>query len=421
MSVLLRYIGWFALILGLLMGGGAGHSLYAQKKKKSRTATTSVKSKQKELDALRSQIQKYEERIKESEKRERSALQRLDDYDRQTSLIRSLVTRLTEDIAENQKEIAIAQLNLATAENELRKLKREFARIVVGMYKRGRTHDTELLLSAGSVNEMFIRSKYLKAYSEKQRIQAQEIRKRKKEIEIQKMILEEKLQLQQQTIQEKRSEEGMLRKKVTAQRGLIDKVRQDKESYETQLRRKQAAARKIERVIADLIERERKKMETARRAEAKKKGSAAPSALPSVPISNTTFGKLRGRLPWPVAQGAVVEEFGEHVNPRFGTITLNNGIDIALQEGSPVRSVADGIVKVIQFIPSFGNLMFIDHGDEFITVYAHLSEVLVREGKSVKAGQVIARSGEAVSGSRLHFELWYGKQKQNPISWLAKR
>ncbi|MBE0643838.1 MAG: peptidoglycan DD-metalloendopeptidase family protein [Bacteroidetes bacterium] len=422
MSVWRRHIGLCVLIGALLMGGGAVPSLHAQKKKKAKSSTsTSVQSKQKELDNLRAQIQKYEDRIKESEKRERSALQRLDDYDRQTSLIRSLVTRLTQDIAENQKEIAIAQLNLATAENELRKLKREFARIVVGMYKRGRTHDTELLLSAESVNEMFIRSKYLKAYSEKQRLQAQEIRKRKKEIEIQKLILEEKLRLQQQTIQEKRSEEGMLRQKVTAQRGLIDKVRQDKESYETQLRRKQAAARKIERIVADLIERERKKLESARRTEAKKSGKAEPAPLPSVPISNTKFGKLRGRLPWPVAQGAVVESFGEHVNPRFGTVSLNLGIDIAVPAGSQVRTVADGEVTGVHFVPGFGNLLFISHDDGFITVYAHLSEVLVRVDKKVTAGQVVARSGESVSGPRLHFELWFGRSKQDPLGWLAKR
>jgi septal ring factor EnvC (AmiA/AmiB activator) len=416
-----RYISYGVLIGVLLTGGGVTPSLHAQKKKKKKAVPTSVKSKQKELDGLRSQIQKYEERIKESEKRERSTVQRLDDYDRQTSLIRTLVTHLTQDIAENQKDIAIAQLNLVTAENELRKLKREFARIVVGMYKRGRTRDTELLLSAENINEMFIRSKYLKVYSEKQRLQAEEIRKRKKEIELQKKMLEEKLRQQQLAILEKRGEEGVLRRKVGEQRGLLDKVRQDKESYETQLRRKQAAARKIERMIADLIERERRKIEDARRKEAKSAGKPAPAPLPSVPISNTKFGKLRGRLPWPVSQGAIVEAFGEHVNPRLGTVTMNSGIDIALPSGSPVRSVADGTVTMIRFIPSYGNLLFINHGDEFTTVYAHLSEVLVREGKQVAAGQAVARSGETVSGSRLHFEIWYGKAKQDPLRWLTKR
>lgn len=406
------------LVIGALVAGAAlPPMLQAQKKK----TQTSVKSKQQELENIRAQIQKYEQRIRESEKKERSTLQRLDDFDRQTTLIRSLVSRLTEDIAQNQRDIAIAQLNLATAENELRLLKREFARIVVGLYKRGRTRDTELLLSAENINEMLIRSRYLKAYSEKQRIQADEIRKRKREIELQKLMLEEKLLQQQLAVQEKRTEEGVLRQKVQLQRGLLDRVRQDKESYETQLQRKQAAARKIERLIADLIERERAKLETARKAEARKSGKPEPKPLPSVPISNTKFGKLRGRLPWPVSQGAVVESFGEHVNPRLGTVTISPGIDIAVPSGSEVRSVADGTVNMISYIAGFGNLMIVAHDDGFYTVYAHLSEILVRRDKKVKAGQAIARSGESVSGPRLHFELWYNRLKQDPLNWLAKR
>ena len=165
---------------------------------------SSMKKRQNELKNLRSEIQRYEKRIKESSKKERSTLQRIDDYDRQTSLIRRLLSRLSEEINENQKEIAIARLNLATAEKELQRLKREYSRTIVSMYKRGRTHDTELLLSASSVNEMFIRSKYLKAYSERQRGNAQEIRRRKRKIELQQMLLEEKIKEQRAAINEKR-------------------------------------------------------------------------------------------------------------------------------------------------------------------------------------------------------------------------
>jgi len=384
-------------------------------------AAQSMKKKQAELKKLRSEIERYEKRIKESESRERSALQRLDDYDRQTSLIRTLLSRLSEEIIENQKEIAIAQLNLATAEKELNRLKREYARTIVSMYKRGRTHDTELLLSARSVNEMFIRSKYLKAYSERQRGNAKEIRRRKRRIESQKMLLEEKLKEQKAAINEKRVEENALTGKVQKHKTLLSKVRQDKQSYEKQLRRKQAAARKVERLIADLIERERKKVEAERRKLAKKSGKAEMAPLPSKAISNTKFGKLRGRLPWPVSQGAVVGLFGEHTNPRLGTVTISNGIDVAVPNGSPVKAVADGTVTVKTYIVGYGNLIIVHHDEGFMTVYAYLSEFRVKLDQKVKAGQVIAKSGEGISGPILHFELWYEKAKQDPLHWLTRR
>jgi len=384
-------------------------------------AQKGVQKKQRELKELREEIEKYEKRIKEGERRERSTLQRIDDYDRQTSLIRDLLSRLSEEIAANRREIKISQLNLATAEKELRQLKREYARTIVSMYKRGRTHDTELLLSSKSVNEMFIRSKYLKAYTERQRQNAAEIRRRKEKIETEKMLLEEKLHEQELAIKEKRQEESSLKRKVNEHKQLLAKVRQDVQSYEKQLKRKQAAARKVERMIADLIERERKRIEAERRAMAKKKGKAEMAPLPNKPISNTAFGRLRGRLPWPVSKGSVVGFFGEHTNPRWGTVTISNGIDVAVPSGTSVRSVADGVVSIKSFIAGYGNLLIINHEDGFRTVYAHLSEITVREQQKIKAGQVIGRSGEGVTGPVLHFQLWYEKIKQDPLLWLAKR
>ena len=198
-------------------------------------------------------------------------------------------------------------------------------------------------------------------------------------------------------------------------------MRQDKQSYEEQLRRKQAAARKVERMITDLIERERKRVEAARRDLAKKSGKAEPAPLPDKAISNTKFGKLRGRLPWPVSQGAVVGQFGEHTNPRLGTVTISNGIDISTPNGSSLKTVADGTVSMVQYVLGYGNLIIVRHDDGFFTVYAHLSQMSVKEEQKVKAGQIIGKSGEGISGPILHFELYYNKKTQNPLHWLTRR
>ena len=411
------HIVFILLCLIVQSGMGIAPSAFAQKK------TASVKSRQGELNKLREEIKKFEGQIKDNRRKEQNTLQRLDDYDRQTQLIRTFVNKLTEEIAQNQKEIAIAQLNLSVAENELKQLKREYSRTVVNMYRRGRTHDTELLFSSGNVNELFIRSKYLKAYSERARLDAEEIRLRREKIALQKTLLEQKLDEQKNSIRERRNEEQNLQRRVQEHQSLLTQVRQDRQSYESQLRRKQEAAQRVERIIADLIERERKRLETAQRKKptaGKKKGTALP-ALPSVPISNTAMGKLRGRLPWPVSQGAVVGFFGENVNPTLGTVTISPGIDIAAPLGSAVRAVADGKVALVEFIAGYGSLVIVEHEGGFFTVYAHLSQINVRKDQNVTAGQVIAKSGDGISGPRLHFELWYKRQKQNPLSWLAKR
>jgi murein DD-endopeptidase MepM/ murein hydrolase activator NlpD len=76
---------------------------------------------------------------------------------------------------------------------------------------------------------------------------------------------------------------------------------------------------------------------------------------------------------------------------------------------------------VLSFIPGFGNVLIINHYDGYRTVYAHLADVFVAENQRVFEGMEIARSGETVSGSVLHFEIWYEKDKQNPETWLANR
>jgi len=140
-----------------------------------------------------------------------------------------------------------------------------------------------------------------------------------------------------------------------------------------------------------------------------------------VPKVEGNFAKLRGKLPWPVDNGTIVNRFGEQVHPILKTVTLNYGVDIAVPENSPVKAVADGVVSKIFWLPSFENLIILTHDGGFRTVYANLSDILVNEGETVKAGQVIGRSGDSFEGSIVHFEIWYERQQQNPELWLSKK
>ena len=86
-----------------------------------------------------------------------------------------------------------------------------------------------------------------------------------------------------------------------------------------------------------------------------------------------------------------------------------------------MRSVADGEVSVVYFVAGFGNVVIISHYDGFRTVYAHLSQIMVKEGTMVREGQVIAKSGESISGEILHFQIWKNRDQQNPESWLTAK
>jgi len=203
---------------------------------------------------------------------------------------------------------------------------------------------------------------------------------------------------------------------------LIARLRKNKKVYAEQLERSQSAAAELEKLIQTLIaeEAEKKRQEEIRRAKAATAKAPPPTpALLGTPVTDNSG--MKGRLPWPVANGRVVEKFGEHENPNLKTVTLNYGIDIAVPENAEVRSVADGEVSRIFWLPSYGNLIIIDNYNGLRTVYSHLADIFVKEGEKVNAAEAVGAVGESLSGSILHFEVWLEKNKQDPEVWLSKK
>jgi septal ring factor EnvC (AmiA/AmiB activator) len=131
---------------------------------------------------------------------------------------------------------------------------------------------------------------------------------------------------------------------------------------------------------------------------------------------------LRGRLGWP-AEGKVVGEFGAQVHPRFGTKTFRNGIDIEVAEGTNIVSVYPGHVVYTGWFRGYGNLIIVDHGHDYYTLYAHAASILVAEGDDVKQGQTIGTVGDtgSLQGPRLYFEVRHQGRPEDPAQWLRPR
>jgi murein DD-endopeptidase MepM/ murein hydrolase activator NlpD len=123
-------------------------------------------------------------------------------------------------------------------------------------------------------------------------------------------------------------------------------------------------------------------------------------------------------LAWPVAGRTIVQGYGERVNPKTGTITLNPGINISAKSGSAVKVAADGIVSLVTWLPSFGTVVIVEHDGNYRTVYANLASALVSRGRRVTAGQKIGVVGEATDGEYLHFEVWRDRSRRDPMSVL---
>jgi septal ring factor EnvC (AmiA/AmiB activator) len=375
-----------------------------------------IRRRQLELQAIRDQIAGLEKKIKQQQLNESEALDLVETYDRKATLVRKLIAKYRQEERELQRRIERTSVEATRLQSDLDFLKRQYAKYVASAYKSGRTRDLELLLSSRSINQFYVRTSYLRMFTAQRRRDAEEISEKKLSLDETRAHVQNQLTEERRLIAEKAAEEDRLTALAADRRSVLGQIRKDRKLLQRSIDRQMKAARELEDVISSLIESDRIKEE---REEEEARRSQQP--LPQPPASKGVFESRKGRLRWPVSQGTVVAKFGNQKHPTLRTVTVNTGIDIAVDPGSPVSAVADGQVAKIFWMPSYGNLLILNHAGGYRTVYTHLSEITVAEGQRVAEGDIIAQSGESLEGARLHFEIWKDREKQNPELWLSRQ
>ncbi len=120
-------------------------------------------------------------------------------------------------------------------------------------------------------------------------------------------------------------------------------------------------------------------------------------------------------------EGVITSACGERENPILQKQELHNGLDIAVAEGTAVRAVKSGTVTEVRTSATYGKLLKYETKDGYQVMYAHLSEILVKEGEEIAQGQVVARSGNTglSTGPHLHYSLWKDGELLNPAEYLS--
>jgi murein DD-endopeptidase MepM/ murein hydrolase activator NlpD len=132
--------------------------------------------------------------------------------------------------------------------------------------------------------------------------------------------------------------------------------------------------------------------------------------------------QVRRKIPSirPTDIGWMSSRFGFRTDPFTNKQTFHRGLDFSLPSGTPVRVTGDGVVLEVQTQRGFGRVVKIDHGNDVVTVYAHLSEALVKKGQQVSRGDIIAKSGNSgrSSAPHLHYEIRIKDRPVNPLSYI---
>ena len=135
--------------------------------------------------------------------------------------------------------------------------------------------------------------------------------------------------------------------------------------------------------------------------------------------STLAFSAYKGLLIRPV-NGKIISSYGPYKHPKYNITNFRSGIDIEADNGEPVRSVFKGRVLYSSWFKTYGNMIIIDHGKNYYTVYAHLEEAFKAKGDEVETGEVIATVGDtgSMTGTKLYFEVRHHGKPVNPLPWL---
>lgn len=372
-------------------------------------------SAQNEREKLESQKSKIQAKIKETERilsqtsnKKQSSLGRLKALNNQiqsrTSLvnaIRNEVSLLDDDIDENQSIIE-------SMENDLNDLRTEYAEMVYTTYKTSQGYDElTFLFASSSFNELFMRMKYIKQYSQARKKQGTQIQIVQGNLKDQITEIEDQKTSKQSLLDEELTENKKLENLQGEQKALVSRLTRQESKIKQDLQQQRKSEKELTNRIEAVIEAERR-----------------AAVLASVDMSslNEAFEKERGKLPWPVSKGFVSSKFGTHRHPTLRRVTQNNpGIDIQTSVDAEVRAIFPGKVLGIVSIEGMGTSIIIQHGNYF-SVYSRLKSVNVTKGDEVGSAQVLGRVlTDSQNVSELKFRIHDQKGSINPELWLAQK
>jgi len=331
--------------------------------------------------------------------------------DRRGALIGTIeaeVQYLNRRLSEN--EALIGKLEL-----EMERLKAAYGKAIFLSYKLRATDDRLLfLLASESLNQAWNRARFLQRVASGRRRVYEQLQGTHEEMKGVVLSLQRQLTEKERLRDEKRRESRMLGQEKERKSQVVTRLQREEQRIVSDIRRQQQEAASLQDQITRII---REEMRRAAERQAETSQQSREASVAEIRLSNT-FSANKGKLPWPVEQGTISGTFGTKKHPVFDIYTENNGIDFLTPAGATARAVFDGEVSEIIRLPSYYAVL-IKHG-EYFTLYSKLHTVTVRKGQKVTTGQPLGQIRTDSDVTEFHFELWHGRNKQNPQEWLRR-
>ena len=376
---------------------------------------------QKELEAQRIRLKKEIKQINtilfKNSKTRKNALTEVEDLQVKLN-VRSELIRVTNQQANLlTSKIRINEKNISVQRKELEDLKSEYANLIRKSYEsKSLQNRLMFLFSSENFLQAYKRLQYLKQYARYRRRQGRAISEKTKLLqELNQMLSIEKAD-KILLIEENRIVQKEIEKEKKEQNSLIKNLERRQKKLASQISKKEKQQRAIDREINRLI----REAIAASNSRAGKKGKKTFQLTPEAKLLADNFISNKGRLPWPLEKGIVVQGFGRQRHPVVKTtIIQSNGVVIATEPLAQVRAVFEGEVMSVIVIKGSNPSVLIRHGN-FITLYTNLAKLYVKKGEKVNAKQAIGEvfTNQQTGKTQLQFGIFNNVKALNPKDWV---
>jgi septal ring factor EnvC (AmiA/AmiB activator) len=368
-----------------------------------------LQAEQRKLQQTQKQLREERERAAAARARETSLLAELEEIERRLAVKKGDVVRLEARIKKAQSDVQMFRGEISKLEKQRAGQTNALAGRLRVMYRvQAQGGALPVILSGEDPITRAVAVRHLASLAALDARLIQEYRVTSAKLADRKGREEAQQQELAGLHEEAKREQAEVDREVAKRRVILAKVRDERAYHERMVGELTEASHRLEAFIRELQAKQRKLAKIP-----PPKGGIAPPVV--------GFGALKGRLPWPT-EGRIVTGYGAQVHPRFGTRTFRNGVDIEAAVGREVLAVHAGHVIYTGWFKGYGNLIIVDHGNEYYTLYAHIAEIEAKEGEDVRQGQRIGTVGDtgSLAGPRLYFEVRYQGRPQDPEQWLRQ-
>ena len=368
-----------------------------------------------ELSGVKREIKAQKQLITKTRKVEAVISTELQEILRNLEQKESDLGRLSRDLRGVESSLDRTGREIQKVTEEANRKRMEIERRLSSLYKAGEIGALRMLFSAESFPQLAENIRYMKSILENDKRIFVEYNQKIDQLK------NLKADLERNALKKERIMTGIEQKKLEIEEeksrkaAFLGKVRQDRKSYETSLKELQANASRLQAMITRLDALSRRKLPSRHG----KPGARLKPLAELPPVPDRGFASQKGRMNLPV-RGEILESYGKHKHPEFNSFTFSKGLSINASSGTEIKVIYEGTVIFADYFKGFGNMIVVDHGGGFFSLYAHASRLAKKVGAEVARHESIGVVGDIDSskGSMLYFEIRHQGKPVDPAEWV---